>query len=148
MGDAIAYFTSKNIALDASLADLQYVIDAGKSNEKISMHGGLGREGAFNVAQSRGREIIRNGVKTTTTTNSDGTYGPIINGPTYMQTVTFDDKGPIVEALLAYSQSADSTRPYHRDQTRRYSAKDWIRVPFSAGEISAQAVGDKIELRE
>lgn len=148
LGDSIAYFTSKNIALDASLADLQYVIDAGKSNEKISMHGGLGREGVFNVAQSRGREIIRNGVKTTTTTNSDGTYGPIINGPTYMQTVTFDDKGPIVEALLAYSQSADSTRPYHRDQTRRYSAKDWIRVPFSAGEISAQAVGDKIELRE
>lgn len=135
LGDAIAYFNSKNIALDASLADLQYVIDAGKNNEKISMHGGLGREGVFNVAQSPGL-------------NDDGTYQPINTGPTYMQTVTFDSKGPVVEALLAYSQSANSTRPYHRDQTRRYSAKDWIRLPFSKAEINNQAVGNVIQLRE
>ena len=65
-----------------------------------------------------------------------------------MQAVTFDDKGPVVEALLAYSQSADSTRPYHRDQTRRYADKDWIRVPFSSSEISKQTVGEVIKLRE
>ncbi|SLJ85962.1 penicillin acylase family protein [Psychrobacter sp. DAB_AL43B] len=148
LGDSIKFFQDKNIALDASLSDLQYVIDAGKSSEKISMHGGLGREGVFNVAQSQSRKIFRDSVETITTVNADGTYGPIINGPTYMQTVTFDDKGPVVEALLAYSQSADKTRPYHRDQTRRYSAKEWIRLPFSAGEISKQAVGNKIQLRE
>jgi len=135
LGDAIAYFNGKNIALDASLADLQYVIDAGNNDEKIPMHGGLGREGIFNVAQSPGL-------------NEDGTYQPITNGPTYMQTVTFDSKGPIVEALLAYSQASDSTRPYHRDQTRRYSAKDWIRLPFSKNEVSDQAVGNTIQLRE
>ena len=134
LGDAIAYFNSKNIALDASLADLQYVIDAGNNDEKIPMHGGLGREGIFNVA--RGPEP-----------DAAGNY--IINsGPTYMQSVTFDDKGPVVEALLAYSQSADSTRPYHRDQTRRYSAKDWIRLPFNQAEINKQAVGNQIQLRE
>ncbi len=148
LGDSIKFFQDKNIALDASLADLQYVIDAGRNNEKISMHGGLGREGVFNVAQSRSRDIVRDGVKTTTTVNVNGTYGPIINGPTYMQTVTFDDKGPVVEALLAYSQASDKTRPYHRDQTRRYSAKDWVRLPFSASEISKQAVGNKLQLRE
>ena len=65
-----------------------------------------------------------------------------------MQAVTFDDKGPVVNALLAYSQSADSTRPYHRDQTRRYSAKDWIRLPFRAGEIATHAVGDTLQLTE
>lgn len=135
LGDAIAFFNNKNIALDASLADLQYVIDAGNNNTKIGMHGGLGREGIFNVAQGPGL-------------NDDGTYRPINNGPTYMQTVTFDSKGPVVEALLAYSQSADSTRPYHRDQTRRYSAKDWIRLPFSKAEINNQAVGNQIQLRE
>lgn len=129
LGDAIAFFNSKNIALDATLADLQYVIDAGNNNEKIPMHGGLGREGIFNVAQ--GPEL-----------NEDGTYKPITNGPTYMQTVTFDSKGPVVEALLAYSQASDSTRPYHRDQTRRYSAKDWIRLPFSQAEVKDQAVGN------
>ena len=135
LGDSIAYFNSKNIALDASLKDLQYAVDASKNNAKIPMHGGLGREGIFNVAQGTGL-------------NADGTYAPISNGPTYMQTVTFDEKGPVVEALLAYSQSADSTRPYHRDQTRRYSDKDWIRVPFSSSEISKQAVGNVIQLRE
>ncbi|AMN68637.1 penicillin acylase family protein [Psychrobacter sp. P11G5] len=135
LGDSIAFFNGKNIALDAKLADLQYVIDAGMNNAKIPMHGGLGREGIFNVAQGQGL-------------NEDGTYKPISNGPTYMQTVTFDDKGPVVEALLAYSQSADTTRPYHRDQTRRYSNKEWIRLPFSASEISNQAVGNKIKLRE
>ena len=135
LGDAIAFFNSKNIALDATLADLQYVIDAGNNNAKIPMHGGLGREGIFNVAQGPGL-------------NEDGTYKPITNGPTYMQTVTFDSKGPIVEALLAYSQASDSTRPYHRDQTRRYSAKDWIRLPFSQAEVNDQAVGSTLQLRE
>ena len=148
LGDSIKFFQDNNIALDASLADLQYVVDAGKNNEKIAMHGGLGREGVFNVAQSRGRDIIRNGVKTSTTTNPDGTYGPIINGPTYMQTVTFDSNGPVVEALLAFSQAGDTTRPFHRDQTRRYSAKDWIRLPFSTNEVASQAIGNKLELRE
>lgn len=135
LGDAIAFFNSKNIALDASLADLQYVIDEGSNNSKIAMHGGLGREGIFNVAQGSGL-------------NEDGTYKPINTGPTYMQTVTFDSQGPVVEALLAYSQSADSTRPYHRDQTRRYSAKDWIRLPFNKADINKQAVGNVIQLRE
>lgn len=134
LGDSIAYYNSKNIALDATLGSVQFVIDAGKNGEKIPMHGGFGGEGVFNVASS--------------SQNSDGTYGPVTNGPTYMQSVTFDSKGPVVEALLAFSQAGDTTRPFHRDQTRRYSAKDWIRLPFNAGEVANKAVGNKIELRE
>ena len=135
LGDSIQYFQDKGIALDATLGSIQYVFDAGNNNERIPMHGGLGNgEGVFNVARGSGP-------------NANGNY-VINNGPTYMQSVTFDANGPIVEALLAYSQAEDSTRPYHRDQTRRYSDKEWIRVPFSAGEISAQAVGDKIKLKE
>ena len=134
LGDSIAYYNSKNIALDATLGSLQFVIDAGKNNEKIPMHGGFGGEGVFNVASSG--------------QNSDGTYGPVVNGPTYMQAVTFDNNGPVVEALLAFSQAGDTTRPFHRDQTRRYSDKNWIRLPFSANEVSKQAIGSKIQLRE
>ena len=94
----------------------------------------FGGEGVFNVASS--------------SQNSDGTYGPVTNGPTYMQSVTFDNNGPVVEALLAFSQAGDTTRPFHRDQTRRYSAKDWIRLPFSTNEVASQAIGNKLELRE
>ena len=135
LADSIQYFNDKGIALDAALGSVQYVFDAGNNNERIPMHGGLGTgEGLFNVARGSGP-------------NDAGNY-IISNGPTYMQTVTFDDNGPVVESLLAYSQSADSTRPYHRDQTRRYSDKDWIRVPFSRNEIANKAVGQILELRE
>lgn len=134
LGDSIAYYNSKNIALDAPLGSLQFVIDASKNGEKIPMHGGFGGEGVFNVASS--------------SQNSDGTYGPVTNGPTYMQAVTFDSNGPVVDALLAFSQAGDTTRPFHRDQTRRYSDKNWIRLPFSAADISRQAISPKVELRE
>ncbi|MGP4952141.1 penicillin acylase family protein [Psychrobacter sp. T6-1] len=134
LGDSIAYYNSKNIALDAPLGSLQFVFDASKNNEKIPMHGGFGGEGVFNVASS--------------SQNDDGTYGPVTNGPTYMQAVTFDRNGPVVDALLAFSQAGDTTRPFHRDQTRRYSDKEWIRLPFSASEIQNKAIGSKLELQE
>ena len=136
LGNAIKFFQDKEIALDASLADLQYIFDAGNNNERIPMHGGFGREGVFNVAEPRG-----------TRTNDGENY--VINfGPTYMQTVTFDSNGPVAEALLGYSQASDTTRPFHRDQSRRYSAKEWIRLPFSANEVADKAVGSKVQLRE
>ncbi|KAA0695997.1 peptidase S45 [Halopseudomonas laoshanensis] len=135
LGEAIKFFEDRDVPLDATLGELQYVVDAGTNGERIPMHGGQGREGVFNVAQGP-------------LPNADGEYTPISTGPTYMQSVTFDADGPVVEALLAYSQSADTTRPYHRDQTRRYSAKDWIRLPFNSDEIEEQAVGDLVELRE
>lgn len=135
LGDSIKFFQDKGVALDAQLGELQYVLDPGMNDARIPMHGGLGREGIFNVAQGPGP-------------NAMGEYTPINNGPTYMQTVTFDNNGPVVEALLAYSQSADKTRSYHRDQTRRYSAKEWIRLPFSKAEIANKAVGDVVQLRE
>ena len=65
-----------------------------------------------------------------------------------MQSVTFDNGGPVAEALLGYSQASDTTRPFHRDQSRRYSAKEWIRLPFNANDVSKQAVGNKIQLKE
>lgn len=135
LGNSIKLFQDRGVAMDATLGELQYVIDAGNNGERIPMHGGQGREGVFNVAQGP-------------QPNANGEYTPINTGPTYMQSVTFDDEGPVVEALLAFSQAADITRPYHRDQTRRYSDKAWIRLPFSPAEIAEQAVGDLVELRE
>ena len=100
------------------------------------MHGGFGREGVFNVAETRG------------TSANDGANYLINFGPTYMQSVTFDKSGPVAEALLGYSQASDTTRPFHRDQSRRYSAKKWIRLPFNTNDVSKQAVGNKIQLKE
>lgn len=135
LGDSIKLFQDRGVAMNATLGELQYVIDAGNNGERIPMHGGRGNEGIFNVAEGPGPD-------------ENGEYTPINKGPTYMQSVTFDEEGPVVEALLAFSQSADTTRPYHRDQTRRYSGKEWIPLPFSADEIADQAIGDVLKLKE
>jgi acyl-homoserine-lactone acylase len=135
LGNSIKLFGDRGVALDATLGELQYITDPGANGEAIPLHGGRGSEGVFNVAEGPGP-------------NADGEYTPITNGPTYMQSVTFDADGPVVEALLAFSQSGDNTSPFHRDQTRRYSDKDWISLPFSADEIADQAIGDLVQIRE
>lgn len=123
LGDAIKLFQDRGVDFDEALGNLQYVVDEANGDERIPMHGGRGSEGIFNVASGPGPD-------------ENGEYTPITHGPTYMQTVTFDDEGPVAEALLAFSQSADPSRPFHRDQTRRYSAKQWVRLPFSAEEVA------------
>jgi len=135
LGDAIKLFVDRGVALDEKLGNLQYETDEGNNGERIPMHGGRGDEGVFNV-------LLTPGV------NAEGEYTPATKGPTYMQTVTFDDDGPVAEALLAFSQSADSTRPFHRDQTRRYSEENWIALPFSAAEVAAKAIGEPLTLTE
>lgn len=135
LGDAIQYFFTRNVAMDEQLGKLQFDTDAGNNNERIPMHGGRGQEGIFNVLA-------------TPRANAQGEYTPVTNGPTYMQTVTWDANGPVAEALLGFSQSANLSSPYHRDQTRRYSEKNWIPLPFSSAEIAAQAIGESIRLIE
>jgi acyl-homoserine-lactone acylase len=135
LGDAIQFFVDRNVAMDEQLGKLQFDTDAANNNERIPMHGGRGQEGVFNVIA-------------TPSANAQGEYTPVTNGPTYMQTVTWDANGPVAEALLGFSQSADSTNPHHRDQTKRYSEKNWIPLPFSSAEIAAKVVGESIKLSE
>ncbi|WP_299083955.1 penicillin acylase family protein [uncultured Paraglaciecola sp.] len=135
LGDAIQFFVDRNVALDEQWGNLQFETDAGNDGEHIPMHGGRGQEGVFNVVSTPGA-------------NENGVYSPVTHGPTYMQTVTWDANGPIAEALLGFSQSADKTSPHHRDQTRRYSEKNWIPMAFSPEEIAAQAIGESISIDE
>ena len=36
----------------------------------------------------------------------------------------------------------------YNKKTRRYSAKEWIRLPFSTSEVASKKIGDKLQLRE
>jgi acyl-homoserine-lactone acylase len=56
-------------------------------------------------------------------------------GSSYIQTVTWDDGGPVVDAFLTYSLSSNPASPYYADQTLRFANKNWIRLPFSEGAI-------------
>jgi acyl-homoserine-lactone acylase len=70
------------------------------------------------------------------------------HGSSYIQVVTFDEKGPVVNAVLSYSQSTDPASAYYADQTREFSNKKLHRYPFSADEIAADAVGKPLSLHE
>jgi acyl-homoserine-lactone acylase len=135
LGDAIKFFVDRGVALDEQLGNLQFETVVGSDGERIPMHGGRGQEGVFNVIF-------------VPSPNEEGQYTPVTGGPTYMQTVTWDANGPVAEALLGQSQSADATSPFSRDQTRRYSEKNWIPLPFSPAEIAANAIGESIAISE
>lgn len=69
-------------------------------------------------------------------------------GASYIQSVTFDDQGPVAKAVLSYSQSTDPTSPHYADQTREYSKKQLNRFPFSPAEIAAEALGPALSLSQ
>lgn len=61
-----------------------------------------------------------------------------VHGNSYIQTVTWDADGtPLAEAVLSYSQSPHADSPHHADQTRLYSAKEWVKLPFAEADVAA-----------
>ncbi|MEM6606452.1 MAG: penicillin acylase family protein [Pseudomonadota bacterium] len=44
------------------------------------------------------------------------------------------------------SQSTDPESPHFADQTRLYSAKEWLRFPFCEADIQAAQIGETLTL--
>ncbi len=109
-------------ALDARWGDVHYAV---RGADHIPVHGADGQLGVLNVQTSR----------------ADGAALIPFHGSSYVQVVTFDDHGPVADAVLSYSQSTDPQSPHYGDQTRLYSAKKWVRLPFTPAEIAADAQG-------
>jgi acyl-homoserine-lactone acylase len=116
------------VALDAPLGQIQFV-QRGEDRIPIS---GAPNGGVLNIMITR---------------PVPGGFEPF-HGTSYLQVVSFDEKGPVVNAVLSYSQSTDPASPYYADQTREFSKKQLRRYPFSAEEIAADAVGKPLTLRE
>ena len=120
LAQAVQLLTKRGVPLDARWGDVQFAV---RGDERIPIHGGEGTSGVLNAQQSRWVDAL-------------GGYVPF-HGSSYVQVVTFDDQGPVVDAILSYSQSTDPASPHYADQTRLYSAKRWIRLPFHAADINA-----------
>ncbi|HOS87420.1 MAG TPA: penicillin acylase family protein [Burkholderiaceae bacterium] len=58
-------------------------------------------------------------------------------GNSYMQFVTWDDSGPVAEGILTYSQSTNPAHANFSDQTRKYSAGEWVKLPYTDAQIKA-----------
>ena len=113
--------------------DVQVVSSGG---QQTPIHGGPGTLGIYNAIQSVPRE--------------DGKL-EVVSGTSYLQVVTFDDKGPHAQGLLAFSLSSDPASKYSRDQTEAFSKKQWSVLPFTEQQIKAdpqyqvQTVRDDLE---
>jgi acyl-homoserine-lactone acylase len=125
----VARLGVESIALDARWGDVQFAI---RGNDHIPIHGAHGNLGVLNVQMS------------------DKVSGGLVprHGSSYIQVVSFDETGPIADAMLSYSQSTDPNSPWYADQTLAYSTKTWNRLPFTPSQVRAAAIAPPLRIRE
>ena len=104
---------------DMRWGDIQVVSSGG---QQTPIHGGPGTLGIYNAMQSVPRE--------------DGKL-EVVSGTSYLQVVSFDEKGPHAQGLLAFSLSSDPASKYSHDQTAAFSKKQWSVLPFTEQQIQA-----------
>jgi acyl-homoserine-lactone acylase len=130
LGEAVAELDQAGIGLDAPWGEVQRWIANG---EAIPIHGGPGTAGVLNYQDAR--------------PSPAGGLVPV-HGSSYIQIVGFDEKEPVVDAILSYSQSTDPASPHFADQTRAYAAKQWHRLPFTRQAIAAETLGETKRISE
>jgi len=118
-------------ALDAPLWAVQVTQSP---SGPVAIHGGDEHLGVLNKISA----LASNGI---------GAQGLLTDhGTSYVQTVTFDERGPVAQALLSYGQSTDPASPHAFDQMRLYSRKQWPTLPFHADEVERARVGEVLKL--
>ncbi len=121
---AAAKLQGLGIALDARLGDYQTET---RNGVRIALHGGIGNiDGSYNSL------TMRSGLSATG-------YNGVHWGQSYIQTVSFDDQGPVAQAMLTYGQSTDPRSQYYADQAAVFSRKEWPVMPFGEDKIKADA---------
>ena len=86
------------------------------------IHGGPQELGIYNAMQ--------------TVPRADGKR-EVVSGTSYLQIVTFDDKGPNALGVLAFSESSNPMSAYSKDQTQAFSEKKLRPLPFTEAQIKA-----------
>jgi len=102
--------------------------------QKIALHGGEDFEGVLNMMESHGQATI----------NASG-YN-VNFGTSYIQVVTFEERGPVAQGLLTYGQSSDPASPRAYDQLPSFAAKRWHPLPFHPDDVAAQREGFVVQL--
>ncbi len=133
--NAVRKFNTAGIAIDAPLGQVQRPAFTG---EPAGLHGGDEFEGVLNKLSDLGP----------INTNTLTPRGFVIDtGTSYVQTVGFDERGPVAHAYLVYGQSTHAASPYRTDQLAPYAAKRWPRLPFHVDEVAAQRIGEPVTVR-
>ncbi|MBC7730994.1 MAG: penicillin acylase family protein, partial [Bacteriovorax sp.] len=131
LAQAVTKVRAAGFALDATLGSVQRPLI---TDEVIALHGGDEIEGVLNNLGNQFAPGI-------------GPQGLRIDyGTSYVQTVTFDARGPVAQAILTYGQSTDPASKFATDQLRLYSAKQWPVLPFHAEDVARARVGEVLRL--
>jgi acyl-homoserine-lactone acylase len=102
--------------------------------QRVALHGGNEFEGVLNKLESQGQPTIDAG-------------GYSINfGSSYMQVVTFDDRGPVAQGILTYGQSSEPGSDHAYDQLPMFAAKQWQPLPFHPADVEVQRIGKPLRL--
>lgn len=113
---SLAQVKQAGLAIDSHWGQIQQAADG------TPMHGGSQALGIYNAMLSV-------------------PYGPgkrlVVSGTSYLQLVSFTDKGPQAQGLLAFSQSSEAASSHGSDQTRAFSAKQLQAMPFTEAQIEA-----------
>ena len=67
-------------------------------------------------------------------------------GTSYVQTVTFDARGPVAQGLLTYGQTTNPASPHATDQLWLFSRKQWPVLPFHPDDVAKARVGEVLRL--
>ncbi|MFM2120822.1 MAG: hypothetical protein RL722_2290 [Pseudomonadota bacterium] len=127
LAQAVTKVKAAGFALDAPLGSVQRPLI---TNEAIPLHGGSEIEGVLNnLGNQFATGITAQGLR-------------IDYGTSYVQTVTFDARGPVAQGLLTYGQSTNPASPHAFDQLRLYSRKEWPALPFLPEDVAKARIGE------
>jgi acyl-homoserine-lactone acylase len=130
---AAAKLQSLNIPFDGRLGDYQ---GETRNGVRVALHGGVGDiDGSYNSLR------MNSGLTVTG-------YNNVYWGTSYVQTVTFDDNGPVAYGMLVYGQSVDPKSPWYADQLGIYARKEWPQLPFSQEKIKADPDAKTVTLQQ
>ena len=123
---AAAGLTGAGLSLDVAKGQVLY---ADRQGTRIPLYGGCHDEGYFTILCSD-HSLAADG-----NLSADGQA----HGNSYMQVVSFP--GQTVEAwtFLTFSESDDPASAHFADYTRAYSQKQWLRLPYTEAEITADS---------
>ncbi len=128
---AVKAIKAAGFALDAPLGSVQR---PAITEAPIALHGGDEVEGVLNnLGRQEPAPINAQGLR-------------IDYGSSYVQTVTFDARGPVAQAILTYGQSTNPASPDATDQMELFSRKQWHTLPFHREDVLKARVGEPLRL--
>ncbi len=143
-GLAVEQAAVRKLVHDAALASLKQVNDSGVAGEArwgqvqqaldgTPVPGGPQALGVYNamysVPHGQGKRLV-------------------VSGTSYLQLVSFTDKGPEARGLLASSQSSEAASVHASDQTKAFAAKQLAVIPFTEAQIKADPAYREVVISE